>query len=114
MAGTGRAKFIVQSLGHFLGNVPVVKDGKPTNEYKPGKLTSVKLTAVYHQGDFSHENAKWWSATPQGTIDMQMVFPEAAALFEIGDEFLVDFTKAHRTPSPEEIATLDAVMASDS
>jgi hypothetical protein len=91
---TVRAKFIVQTKGEFLGNVPVIKDGKPTNEYVPGKLTSVKLTAVYHGGDMTHENARWWAATPQGTIEIQMVYPEAAALFEVGEEVLVDFTKA--------------------
>jgi hypothetical protein len=43
---------------------------------------------------FSEENKKFYSATPSGEIEMQMVSEQTAARFEPGKPYYVDFTEA--------------------
>lgn len=42
----------------------------------------------------SEENAEFFRMTPGGQIILNVVNPEAAAQFEVGQEYYVDFTKA--------------------
>lgn len=75
-----RAKFKVKShetqLSHVNGKgiVPV---------------TTVKLEAVYGG---SEENQRFFSATPGGSINLNLVNPETAAHFPLGEEVYVDFS----------------------
>lgn len=90
---TVRAKFKVTSITRTEGCKPVVKeDGK--TEYVPSEIRSVRLVPVYGNGDPNHENTKFWSASPSGSIEIGCANLEAAAVFELGQEFYVDFTAA--------------------
>lgn len=50
--------------------------------YKDGKV------------DPDDENSKFFKASPSGKIELSVVNPEAAAQFEVGKEYFVDFTPA--------------------
>ena len=52
----------------------------------------VRLCAVYGTGD--SENAKFFKYTPNASIDMSVMSETAAAQFEVGKEYYVDFTPA--------------------
>lgn len=71
---TVRAKFRVHN----------VKDMGATGSH-------VELHPVY-SSDPASENAKFYSATPWGSIQLGTVNPAAAAHFKVGAEFYVDFT----------------------
>jgi hypothetical protein len=43
----------------------------------------------------SEENNKYFKWTPNGRITLGILNPEAAAIFEVGKEYYVDFTPAH-------------------
>lgn len=73
-----RAKFRVDSVTH---NAP--QGGK--------KTVTIQMFPVYGN---SEENKKFWQYTPGGSIQLQTVNADAAAQFEPGDEFYIDFTKA--------------------
>lgn len=73
-----RAKFYVQSL-------------KQSKMYS-GKIgTTVELSPVMSG---SEENKKFYDASPSGKIELGIMNPEAAAAFEIGKEYYIDFTSA--------------------
>ncbi len=57
-----------------------------------GDLFTVNLQPVH---DGSEENRLFFEATPTGEIELGVVGPVVAALFEIGREFYVDFTPAN-------------------
>jgi hypothetical protein len=52
----------------------------------------VELSAVY---DGSEENKKYFKWTPNGRITLGILNPEAAAIFEVGKEYYVDFSVAN-------------------
>lgn len=49
---------------------------------------------MYHNGDPSHENSRFWAYTPGGSIELNTVNAEAVAQFDLGKEFYIDFTPA--------------------
>jgi hypothetical protein len=51
----------------------------------------VELHAVYNGSD---ENKQYFRYTPNGNITLGILNPSAAALFEPGKEYYVDFTPA--------------------
>jgi hypothetical protein len=51
----------------------------------------VELSAVY---DGSDENKHYFKWTPNGKITLGILNPDAAAIFEPGKEYYVDFTAA--------------------
>jgi hypothetical protein len=53
--------------------------------------TEVELKAVY---DGSEENKQYFKWTPNGSIVLGILNPTAAAIFEPGKEYYVDFTPA--------------------
>jgi hypothetical protein len=69
-----RAKFKVNSKTQFEGN-----------KYK------IELYPVYGN---SPENQVFWEATPGGHLTLEVVKENAAAYFEVGQEYYIDFTKA--------------------
>ena len=71
-----QAKFWVKSIQHH-------HVGAPGEIY-----AEVKLAPVYGDGP----NAQWSKATPQGEISMSITNREAADAFELGKEYLVEFT----------------------
>lgn len=73
-----------------------------TTEYGSIK---VNLSAVYPNKEldgYEHgEDHAFFKATPYGTLMMQIDNPYGAELFQPGDDFYLDFTKA---PKPEPAA----------
>lgn len=65
----------------------------------------VKLSAVMPRSDgsegFTHgEDHSFWSATPQGSIELTIMNPAGADLFQPGDDFYVDLTKVEKVDVP--------------
>lgn len=90
---TVRAKFIVNSIERNWTTVPKGRvDGKDT--WGPGELWTVKLAPVYGNGDPTHENTRFWQASPSGQITLGTVNEGAVKAFELGAEYYVEFTKA--------------------
>lgn len=75
-----RAKFRVESK---IDNI--------IDQSKEGK--KITMRPVYDSNPES-ENGKFFKLTPGGVVELSTVNEEAAAQFEVGDEFFVDFTKA--------------------
>ncbi len=59
-----------------------------------GEIQTIKLSPVYGNNDPQHENTKFWAATPSGSVELGTVNGSAAAYFELGEEYYLDFTKA--------------------
>ena len=77
-----RAKFIVESYDTRLSN---------TRDPNSEELRSIKMTAV---SDGSEENKKFFRWTPNGTIQIGVLNPEAWKQLELGKSYYVDFTEA--------------------
>jgi hypothetical protein len=58
------------------------------------EIQNVKLSAVYGGDKGSEENKKFWKYTPTGNISLGTINADAAAYFELGEEYYIDFTKA--------------------
>lgn len=66
-----------------------------TRESSPAILPTVKLRAVMASDNVeSEENAEFWSATPQGSVQLHITNPLAAELFAIDQCYYVDFSPA--------------------
>lgn len=65
------------------------------SEFGGGKeVQTIVLLPVYGGNGASEENRKFYAATPSGEIKLGTVNAEAAACFDLGKEFYVDFTPA--------------------
>jgi hypothetical protein len=82
---TVRAKFAVNSIERF--NTSVYADGKSTIK----ECQNIKLSAVCGNSD---ENKQFFASTPSGQLQLGTVNVEAAAKFELGKEYYIDFTPA--------------------
>lgn len=58
------------------------------------ELVNIQLSAVA-SADPNSENARYWKATPSGTITLGVVNRSAVSAFEVGAEYYVDFTRCH-------------------
>lgn len=76
-----RAKFTVQEI----------RTHKAWNG--PGLMGTVRLIPVTGG---SEENASFYAATPGGSIELGTVNEAALKVFNVGDEFYVDFTPAKK------------------
>lgn len=56
---------------------------------------SGETIVLYPVSDGSQENEKFFQYTPDGKIALQIVNPSAAAAFEVGKEYYVDFIPAN-------------------
>lgn len=66
--------------------------GKSLTEYNGDQGFIINLIPVTSDNDENKDFFKW---TPFGEIKMGTVNPAAAAEFEVGKEYYVDFTKAN-------------------
>jgi hypothetical protein len=82
-----RAKFKVNSIRHAEADK---YDGAKTTRVP---VAHINLMAVY-DSDPESENGKFFHATPAGSIQLSTVNKEAAAQFEEGKSYYVDFTPA--------------------
>lgn len=74
-----RAKFKVREITEHL--------------YGQQRMKTIKLEPVQSQKEGS-ENKAFWDATPTGEVRLGTINVDAAAQFEIGAEYYVDFTRA--------------------
>ena len=77
-----RAKFVVESYETRKSN---------TRDPNSEELRSLKLIAV---SDGSEENKRFFRWTPNGTINIGILNPEAWKQLELGKSYYVDFTEA--------------------
>lgn len=81
-----RAKFVVNRIERSLGSYY----DQETKEYVSREVQTIKMTPV---AGVDGENAKFFAATPSGSIELGVVNADAAKGFDIGSAFYVDFTK---------------------
>ncbi len=87
------AKFTCREVRRIMSSVPQCDD-KGKTVYIPGELRTVILSPVYGNGDPTHENTKFWQASPSGSIEIGCANLAAADAFEIGKEYYVTFSDA--------------------
>lgn len=58
------------------------------------EMRTLKFSPVYGNGDPTHENTKFWNASPSGSITLGTVNPAAWEQFDMGKEYYLDFTEA--------------------
>ena len=76
-----RAKFWVKGVVHHHNGSPVADQ-------------SVEIVMAPVFGTMGSGNESWAKYTPQGEIKMLINNPSAAAKFELGKQYFVDFTPA--------------------
>lgn len=92
---TVRAKFTITKIERTMGTRATgEKDERGYPKREPCEMWSVHGHPVYGNGDPAHENTKFWEASPSGQLMLGTVNAAAAAEFELGAEYYVDFTKA--------------------
>lgn len=64
---------------------------KCTKKEAVGEVVNMVFAPVY---DGSMENKEFFKYTPSGSINLNVVNPDAAAMIEQGKEYYVDFTAA--------------------
>jgi len=74
-----------------MGTVRAKMQCVVNEDWSDGK--HVVMQAVYDP-DPDSENGKFFKYTPGGSVDLSIVNPAAAAAFEVGKEYFVDFTAA--------------------
>lgn len=86
------AKFSVQSVERQGGK----KLNPETKQYDTPYVSGVKvnLSPVYAPADAKCENARFWEATPNGQLWMQINNPAAFDFFEEGGDYYLTFEKA--------------------
>ena len=90
-----RAKFRVIEIKQSMMSCPTGEKDPDTgcDVWGEKPCDTVVLSPVYSDKD-DDENRRFWTATPQGSIDMAMSNPEAAGLFKLGKAYYVDFSEA--------------------
>lgn len=98
---TIRCKFKVDSIKRETAHVVkrdaygvAVKDERGNYIYEKGESWSVSMSPVYGNGDPAHENTKFWSATPSGSIQFNTVNKAAVDALELGAEYYIDIAPA--------------------
>lgn len=95
-----RCKFTVSQIS-FIKSSRYLKDDEGeqiTNEdgtpkWELFKQPTVSLSAVTSD-DPESENGRFWTASPSGSISLTINNPAGAEVFEVGDDFYVDFIRA--------------------
>jgi hypothetical protein len=91
-----RAKFRLNSYSTEIHRQPGRKqdgslDWKNTT---PVEKRTLNFTPVYDDGDPGSENARFWEASPSGSLQLGCVNKEAWEMFELEGEYYLDFTPA--------------------
>ena len=85
------AKFQVRSKSEDGSFSKQTIDGK-THKY--ANITSTVVMVPVYDPDPQSENGRFYKYTPSGEIKLSVLNPDAAAAFEIGEEYYVEFTRA--------------------
>jgi hypothetical protein len=90
----------------------VEKQGYKNYETDKPQTSGVKvnLAPVYRPKDASHENSKFWEATPQGQCWLQIQNPNAFDFFQPGHEQYVIFIDAENGKEGL-VSTLETMLA---
>ena len=86
-----RAKFRLNSYTTTMYGMSVPGTNPVRIENK--ELRTLEFSPVYSD-DPNSENRKFWTASPQGSIKLGTVNPEAWEKFELGKDYYIDFTPA--------------------
>lgn len=70
------------------------KDERGHYVYEAAELRTLVLFPVYHNNDPTHENTKFWEASPSGEFKLGVVNLPAVAHMKIDQEFYIDITPA--------------------
>jgi hypothetical protein len=89
-----RCKFKVDSINRIQSSKWVTDADGKNGKSVPVEMRSVKMSPVYGNNDPAHENTKFWSATPSGSLEFNTVNLEAAESLELGVEYYIDITPA--------------------
>lgn len=95
---TVRAKFTVNAIKFTLStkeDPSGAKDERGYTKRVPCELQTIEMSPVYGNGDPAHENTKFWQASPSGSLSLGCINAAAAAQFELGKDYYVDFTPSH-------------------
>ena len=91
-----RAKFKVDSIRRehqmHATDKKDPKTGYPI--YSNVEIRTIVMSPVYCDDDPSHENTKFWEATPSGKLELGCINLAAAEMFELGKEYYLDLTSA--------------------
>lgn len=90
---TIRCKFKVDQIDRINS---YKSEKQPDGSYKnvPFEMRSVKMSPVYGNGDPSHENTKFWQASPSGQFTLGTVNLTAVDSLELGGEYYIDIVPA--------------------
>lgn len=91
-AMTVRAKFRVDSISKSF-SPKSEKQADGTYKLVHGEVATIKMSPVYST-DPTHENKRFWEASPGGSFDLNCVNPAAIDQFQIGKEYYFDITPA--------------------
>lgn len=88
------AKFKVVRIELTTGTRDIGKDSDGVHHYEPCTFYTIFATPVYANNDPTHENYRFWQATPTGEIKLGMLNEDVAKAFELGREYYVEFSAA--------------------
>src|SRR4051812_30060137 len=98
MSATTRCKFRVDEIGRRMGSKRT-HDEAGKEKWVPAVLYTIRMSPVYGNNDPKHENSKFWESSPTGSFELGTINESAAAIFEVGEEYYLDISKA---PRPEQ------------
>jgi hypothetical protein len=88
-----RAKF---RLDRYETSMQTIwKDGQPSGQEE---MRTLHFSAVYGNGDPSHENSKFWAFTPAGNLTLGTVNRAAWEQFVLGGEYYLELSLASPPP----------------
>lgn len=101
MPATTRAKFFCAKVDLISSTTPELdENGEQTKDeqghvkYRRWNQPTFFLNPVYAPDDDGHENHKFWTASPSGSMQLTINNPLGAEVFEPGKFYYVDFTEA--------------------
>lgn len=92
---TVRAKFTYTGYSTGLHDV---WDRASNKSIGKTEMRTLRFSPVYANNDPDHENSKFWKASPQGSIELGTINPEAWSQFKLGGTYYIDFIPADSPP----------------
>lgn len=96
-----RCKFRVTKITRSMGGKSVPDLENPgRSKWVPMEAWTVEMRPVSGNGDPSHENTKFWNASPSGEFKVETVNKEAVEDLVLDGEYYFDITPAFSTIAP--------------
>ena len=80
-----RAKFVVSEIRITQGGRQVPQENGGW-VWEPCEQRTVIANPVYGNGDPSHENTKFWEASPSGSLELAVINPAVWPFWQGGNE----------------------------